>query len=110
MITVRNAHEADLTALIDIKGEGSEAIHRDRLRDAQNPTFHYLVLLEDGEIIGFACLVIQRPAYWSDGDDTERLPGICELIKKNQPHPQTVNSAPPAAYADGSGKTRPPVQ
>jgi hypothetical protein len=50
MTTIRNAHEADLPALMDIKGEGSEALHRDRPRDAQNPTFRYLVLLSDREV------------------------------------------------------------
>jgi GNAT superfamily N-acetyltransferase len=85
MVTIRDARAADLPALTAIKGEGSEVLHRDRLHDAQNPTFRYLVLLEDGEMIGFGCLVIQRPAYWSDGADTERLPCIIDLqIKESR--------------------------
>lgn len=92
MITIRDARAADLPALMDIKGEGSEALHRDRLRDAQNPTCRYLVLLENGEIIGFACLVIQRPAYWSDGGETEHLPCIIDLQIKESPRGQGYGS------------------
>src|SRR5687768_17286406 len=84
-ITVRDAEEADVMALTAIKGEGSEALHRDRLRDAQDLGFRYLVLLADQEIIGFACLVFHRPAYWSDAGDTQHLPHIVDLqIKESQ--------------------------
>jgi GNAT superfamily N-acetyltransferase len=92
MITIRDAQLADLPALMAIKGEGSAALHRDRLRDAQNPTFRYLVLLKDGEIIGFACLVSQRPAYWSDGGDTEHLPCIIDLQVKESRRGQGFGS------------------
>ena len=77
-ITVRDAEEADVTALTTIKGEGSEAVHRDRLRDAREASLRYLVLLADEEIIGFACLVFRRPSYWSDAKDTQHLPQIID--------------------------------
>lgn len=84
-ITVRDAKEADLPALIAIKGPGSEALHRDRLRDARDSGFRYLVLATDQEIIGFAGLVIRRPAYWSDADDMGHLPQIIDLrVKESQ--------------------------
>ena len=76
------ALEADIPALTDIKGIGSEAIHRDRLRDAQDAGFQYLVLLADQEVIGFACLVHRRPSYWSDADDMQNLPQIVDLQVK----------------------------
>jgi hypothetical protein len=38
---VRDAEEADVPALIAIKGDGSEALHRDRLRDAEGSGFRY---------------------------------------------------------------------
>jgi GNAT superfamily N-acetyltransferase len=76
---VRDAEEADVSALTAIKGAGTEALHRDRLRDAQGPSFRYLVLLADQEIIGFACLVMRRPASWSDAGDTRHLPQIVDL-------------------------------
>ena len=86
-ITVRDAEEADVTALTAIKGEGSddEAVHRDRLRDAREGSLRYMVLLADQEIIGFACLVFCRPAYWSDASDTQHLPHIIDLqVKESQ--------------------------
>lgn len=78
-MTVRAATLADLPALIAIKGADSEAVHRDRLGDAQEPSFRYLVLVVEGAVIGFACLVMRRPAYWSDGDDLTHLPQIVDL-------------------------------
>lgn len=79
LITVRAATPADLPALIAIKGADSEAVHRDRLGDAQAPSFRYLVLVVEGAVIGFACLVMRRPGYWSDGNDPTHLPQIVDL-------------------------------
>jgi GNAT superfamily N-acetyltransferase len=78
-ITVRDAEPADVPALTALKGEGSEAIHQDRLRDAATPTFRYLVLLVDGELAGYGCLVFRRPAHWSDAADAEQLPQMVDL-------------------------------
>ncbi|HEY9529155.1 MAG TPA: GNAT family N-acetyltransferase [Anaerolineales bacterium] len=81
-IKVREAAEADIPALTRIKGTGSDVIHRDRLRDSQDPGFQYFVLLDEQDILGFACLVKRRPLYWSDADDTEHLPQIVDLQVK----------------------------
>jgi GNAT superfamily N-acetyltransferase len=81
-IMVRDAEEADVPALTAMKGNGTEALHRDRLSDAQGSGFRYFVLLAEQEIIGFACLVIRRPAYWSDAGDTQHLPQIVDLRVK----------------------------
>jgi ribosomal protein S18 acetylase RimI-like enzyme len=84
-ITVRQAEQADIAALVAIKGPGSEALHRDRLRDAQGPGFRYFVLLANQAVVGFACLVMRRPAYWSDAGDAEHLPQISDLqVKESQ--------------------------
>lgn len=91
-ITVRDAEEADVPALTAIKGDGTEVLHRDRLRDAHGIGFRYLVLLEDQEIIGFACLVIRRPAYWSDSNDTHHLPQIVDLQVKESRRGQGYGS------------------
>ena len=56
-MTVRDAEAADVPVLTAIKENGTEALHRDRLRDAQGTGFRYLVLLKQQEIIGFVCLV-----------------------------------------------------
>lgn len=63
----------------------SENGYRIAVRDAQGTGFRYLVLLIDQEIIGFACLVIRRPAYWSDAHDTHHLPQIVDLqVRESQ--------------------------
>lgn len=78
-ISVRDATAADVPALTAIKGAGTEAIHTDRLRDARIVGFRYLVLLTDGELVAFACLVEQRPATWSDAADTQHLPQLVDI-------------------------------
>lgn len=78
-VTVRDIEETDLPALVAIKGAGSEALHRDRLRDAQDGCMRYLAAQDGEEVVGFACLVFRRPAYWSDAEDTTRLPMIVDL-------------------------------
>lgn len=78
-IVVRDAKEADIPSFVEIKGAGSTALHRDRLRDAQDGCLRYLVLVLNAEIIGFAVLVFRRPASWSDADDPRHLPQIVDL-------------------------------
>jgi GNAT superfamily N-acetyltransferase len=78
-ITVRDAQEADLPALVAIKGDGTEALHRDRLREAQRGGSWYLALLRGQKVIGFALLVFRRPACWSDANDTQHLPQMVDL-------------------------------
>ena len=91
-VSVRAAVQADIPALTDIKGSGSEAIHRDRLRDAQDAGFRYLVLLAERELIGFACLVSRRPSYWSDADDMQHLPQIIDVQVKESHRGQGYGS------------------
>ena len=77
--------EADIPSLTSIKGTGTEVIHRDRLRDAKDASFRYLVLEANESVIGFACLVYRRPSYWSDANDQEHLPQIVDLqIEESQ--------------------------
>jgi GNAT superfamily N-acetyltransferase len=71
-LSVRNATEGDIATLMQLKP--SLAVHRDRLRDARQPGFRYLVLELDQRVIGFVCLVFVRPSYWSDGGSSEYLP------------------------------------
>jgi GNAT superfamily N-acetyltransferase len=92
MIEVRDAEASDVPALTTIKGVGSSAIHRDRLRAVQDASFRYLVLLADQEIIGFACLVMRRPEYWSDSGDTRHLPQIVDLKVKESHRGQGYGS------------------
>ncbi|MFH1086283.1 MAG: GNAT family N-acetyltransferase [Chloroflexota bacterium] len=76
-LCVRAATAEDLPALARLKAP--KALHRDRLRDAQSPTFRYLVLERAGDVIGFACLVYARPSYWSDAHDVTHLPQIVDV-------------------------------
>jgi ribosomal protein S18 acetylase RimI-like enzyme len=92
-ITVRDAVEDDVSALTAIKGEGTETLHRDRMRYAQNPSFRYLVLVVQHELIGYACLVFRRPAAWSDADDTTHLPHLDDLKVKETHQGQGYGSA-----------------
>lgn len=80
---VRDAMAADLPALVAIKGLGTDAVHRDRLKLAESDGFRYLVLAGRRTLLGFACLVARRPTAWSDADDTGHLPQIIDL----QVHP-----------------------
>lgn len=57
----------------------SLAVHRDRIRDARQPGFRYLVLELDQRMIGMVCLVFVRPSYWSDGDSSEYLPTVIDF-------------------------------
>jgi GNAT superfamily N-acetyltransferase len=93
LITVRDAEEADLPVLIAIKGGDSEALHRDRLRDAQGSGFRYLVLVRGQEVVGFACLVSRRPASWSDANDTQYLPQMVDLQVAESQRGQGYGSA-----------------
>jgi GNAT superfamily N-acetyltransferase len=92
-LSVRNALEKDIPTLTTIKGDGSEAIHRDRLRDAQGPGFRYLVAVAEGTLVGLACLVYKRPAYWSDADDERCLPQIVDLLIEETCRSHGVGSA-----------------
>lgn len=75
---VRAATQVDLPTLDRLKP--SPAVNRDRLRDADQPGFGYLVLEHEDAVIGFVCLVFVRPRYWSDGDDTEHLPSAIDFV------------------------------
>ena len=79
LLTVRDAEAVDIPALTAIKGAGSDVLHRDRLGDAKRSDIRYLVLVVDHAVIGFACMVLRRPASWSDTDDTQHLPQIVDL-------------------------------
>jgi GNAT superfamily N-acetyltransferase len=92
-MTVRDAEEADVAALSAIKGNASEALHRDRLRDARDSHLRYLVLTDNREIIAFACLVFRRPSYWSDADDPRYLPQIVDLRVKDSHQGRGYGSA-----------------
>jgi GNAT superfamily N-acetyltransferase len=75
---VREATEADLSALVDIKPP--VALHRDRLRDADGRRLLYMVVENLRTIIGFGLLVFERPPTWPDAADSSRLPEMVDLL------------------------------
>lgn len=75
---IRPATTADLDALICLKP--APTIHQDRLRDAEQAGFEYLVLERKGCVIGFVCLVFIRPRYWSDGASADYLPTAIDFL------------------------------
>jgi GNAT superfamily N-acetyltransferase len=92
-LTVRDAETADIPVLTAIKGASTEALHRDRLEDAQRSDIRYLILVVNHTVVGFACLVLHRPASWSDADDTQHLPQIVDLQVQEAQRGQGYGSA-----------------
>jgi GNAT superfamily N-acetyltransferase len=78
-LTVRDAQDADVPGLTLLKGDGSEALHHDRLREAQGGGFRYIVLTIEHTVIAAACLVFRRPSSWSDAEDATHLPQLVDL-------------------------------
>jgi len=77
-LVVRDATVADLDDLLRLKP--ALAVHQDRLRDARQPGFRYLVLVHEQRVIGFVGLVFVRPRYWSDGESSEQLPTAIDFV------------------------------
>ncbi len=76
---IRDAALADIPALEQVKEPA--ALHRDRIRDAANGEFRYLVLEDDsGEIVGHACLVYRRPTTWPPDDEDTPYPRVIDLM------------------------------
>jgi GNAT superfamily N-acetyltransferase len=75
---VRQATEADLPALTGLKSP--LALHKDRLGDADAGKLLYMVVEQSGTIVGFSLLVFERPANWSDANDSSRLPDVIDLF------------------------------
>jgi GNAT superfamily N-acetyltransferase len=74
---VRPAAAADLADLTDIKPP--LALHRDRLRDADDNGLLYLVVEQHGAIAGFGLLVFAWPATWPEAGELHRLPAMIDL-------------------------------
>ena len=89
--SVRQATEADLLALTGLKTP--LALHKDRLRDAENGRLLYMVVEQSGTMIGFGLLVFERPANWSDADDRSRLPDVIDLFVRENYRSRGAGSA-----------------
>jgi GNAT superfamily N-acetyltransferase len=82
-LTIRDATEADIPALTEIKGAGTETVHSRRLNNARAGNLRYLVILLGEDLIGFGGLVIRRPDHDMHTDDTPHLPEVDDLMIKD---------------------------
>jgi GNAT superfamily N-acetyltransferase len=76
--TIRQATEADLPILQDIKSP--MAIHKDRLQAADGNRLLCMIIEDFGVVIGFGLLVFERPPNWSDANDNSHLPAMVDLL------------------------------
>lgn len=89
-ISIRSATLADLEALTRIKAPAS--LHRDRLKDAGEETFLYLVIELDHQVVGYAMLVFHRPSTWPDSLRTDQLPQVVDLLIANDKRGQGLGT------------------
>jgi len=76
-IVVRDAKVEDLPALAALKK--TEALHRDRMHQADGKVLRYLVVEREGEVVGFGFLVLRQPPSW---DAMKHLPQMLDLFVK----------------------------
>ena len=79
-ITIRDATLADLDGLLAARYADSPAIHRDRIADAISDSLQYLVITQDGEILGFGLLVHTRPPHWPVENPEPPYPQMIDLF------------------------------
>ena len=76
---VRDAVIADIPALEQVKEPA--VLHEDRIRDAVNGEFRYLVLEDESAgVLGHACLVFRRPKAWPPDEKGTPYPRVIDLV------------------------------
>lgn len=76
---IRNVVIADIPALEQVKKPA--ILHEDRIRDAANGEFRYLVQENEcGGILGHACLVFRRPKAWPPDEEDTPYPRVIDLM------------------------------
>jgi len=81
-IIIRDAQIEDLERLTELKKP--IALHRDRIKEADNEHFRYLVLEIGGEIQAFTCLVFKQPTSWPTQEHAVEHPRIVDLFVNEQ--------------------------
>lgn len=90
-IIIRDAQIEDLERLTELKKP--TALHRDRIKNADNEHFRYLVLEIEGKIQGFTCLVFKEPPSWRGRQEhTVEHPRIVDLFINEQLCDQRLGS------------------
>ena len=76
---VRDATDDDVAVLTEIKEPA--VLHQDRMRDAGEGAFRYLVITDDShEIVGHACLLFRRPRSWPPDEGDTPYPRVIDLM------------------------------
>ena len=81
-IIIRDAQMDDLERLTELKNP--IALHRDRIKEADNKHFRYLVLEIGGEIQAFTCLCFKQPPSWPTQEHVVEHPRIVDLFVNEQ--------------------------
>jgi len=87
-LKLRDAVSGDLATLSVIKP--TEALHRDRMRDADSAYIRYMVAEQDNTIIGFGVLVFKSPETWTK---MKFLPAIVDLYVKPNFRSQDIGTS-----------------
>ena len=87
-LNIRDSCIDDLNALSDLRP--SEALHRDRIADADGVDLRYLVAERNGDLVGFGLLVCDPPEGWPT---IRLLPKMIDLWVKPEFRSQGIGSA-----------------
>ena len=85
---LRDVRIDDLTTLSVIKP--TKALHRDRMRDADNDYIRYMVAEQENIIVGFGVLVFKSPETWTK---MRFLPAIVDLYVKPDLRSQGIGTS-----------------
>ena len=81
-MNVRDALDTDIAVLSEVKEPA--VLHENRIRDAREGDFLYLVLVDDsGELLGHACLIFRRPRTWPPDEGNTPYPRVIDLMIRN---------------------------
>lgn len=87
-LRLRDVASGDLATLSVIKP--TVALHRDRMRDADNDYIRYMVAEQENTIVGFGVLVFKSPETWTK---MRVLPAIVDLYVKPDLRSQGIGTS-----------------
>jgi len=87
-LKLRDVENDDLAALSTIKP--TEALHRDRMRDADSDHIRYMVAEQENTIVCFGVLVFKSPETWTK---MRFLPAIVDLYVKPDLRSQGIGTS-----------------
>lgn len=88
---IRDAVISDIPSLEQVKK--TACLHEDRIRDAADGDFRYLVLEDQSAaILGHACLVFRRPKAWPPDEEDWPYPRVIDLMICSQKRRQGLGT------------------